>query len=402
MTSRWQKVMLAGVLALTTLARAESDRLPAPTGAALTAARQQVRADHKDEFKNAQLPKTRTALAATLVSAANKGDPDQRYAMLAEAMDLYRDAGDLPGAMKVADDAGKVFDVDTVTMKVALVKSTPKSTLNGTPKPTVQALYPLVDQCIAADKYPEAKEIADLGLAAAKASGERELVQQQTDLVQDVEQIQKNFNAIAPTIATLKEKPTDPAANLKYGRFLCFMKGDWGNGLPCLAACPDASLRAMAQREQGDSPAMEKGDAMWKFADGQMGLIKRRCRQRAAVWYQDALTVLTGPDRARVQARLAEVPGLIAKKSGFDPVGQWQKDTGTVFTLNPDGTIDSTSAEHSPYKHGKWTFEDQKLMFNFGSKTVFQMEVLGNDELREIVTIHRADGQWLLHRKPAQ
>jgi hypothetical protein len=394
----WRTVVL--VLALATLARAEADRLPAPTGAALATARQQVRESYRDDFKNAQLPKARSLLAATLVSAANKGtrDPDQRYAMLAEAMDLYRDAGDLAGAMKVADDMTKAFAVDAAGLKLSLVKSTPKAALMGVPKSTVQTLSPLVEQCIAADKYAEAKEIADLCLAAAKATGERELVQQQTDLQQDAEQIQRNFNTLAPTLATLKEKPTDPAANLRYGRFLCFMKGDWDKGLPCLVAGPDASLRTLAQRELVESSQatamLEKGDAMWRFGDSQSGLTRRRVRQRAAFWYQQSLPELTGADKDRVKTRLAEIPGVAAKKSGFDPVGTWIKNTGTQFVFNSDGTLESNGGETSFYKHGKWTTEGQKLTLTFGKQAI-QLDVINNDELVEPVGRNDA---WVLRR----
>ena len=48
---------------------------------------------------------------------------------------------------------------------------------------------------------------------------------------------------------TLESTPTDAAANVLIGRFLCFVKGDWESGLARLALGGDESLRATAEKD---------------------------------------------------------------------------------------------------------------------------------------------------------
>ena len=36
------------------------------------------------------------------------------------------------------------------------------------------------------------------------------------------------------SLATLEKEPADPKANLAVGRYLCFFKGNWDQGLPKL------------------------------------------------------------------------------------------------------------------------------------------------------------------------
>ena len=45
----------------------------------------------------------------------------------------------------------------------------------------------------------------------------------------------------------LKKTPDDPKANEAVGRYNCFLKGDWQEGLPQLAAGADGQLKQLAE-----------------------------------------------------------------------------------------------------------------------------------------------------------
>ena len=64
-----------------------------------------------------------------------------------------------------------------------------------------------------------------------------------------IEERQKQFDQIASSqaaadaaIDVLHKSPDDARASLALGRHLCFIKQDWENGLPILAAAGDHRL----------------------------------------------------------------------------------------------------------------------------------------------------------------
>ena len=88
-------------------------------------------------------------------------------------------------------------------------------------------------------------------------------------------------------MATLKEKPDDPDANLIVGKYQCFTKGDWDKGMPMLAKGSDEKWKALAEKDiAGADSANEQvklGDAWWDVS-----------KERAVYWYRLALPGLVG------------------------------------------------------------------------------------------------------------
>lgn len=141
-------------------------------------------------------------------------------------------------------------------------------------------------------------------------------------------------DAIAAARQALKANPSDPAANLAVGRFLCFEKGDWGAGLPMLAKGSDAGLREMAAKDLGVADvAIARtvlGHDWWDYATGQSGEARVRCRERAAYWYRVSLAgaaaEMPAGERVELRKRVAEADSEAAAfyaKAGrprpFDP-----------------------------------------------------------------------------------
>ncbi len=117
-------------------------------------------------------------------------------------------------------------------------------------------------------------------------------------------------------LATLREKPEDPQANLLVGRYLCFVKGAWDQGIPLVALGSDEGLKAIAQRElegtDGYHEQVEIGDGWWELADAHEGQEKEAMLLRAGSWYREArkaqlTSVLL---KAKLDKRLGEITKL--------------------------------------------------------------------------------------------
>ena len=120
----------------------------------------------------------------------------------------------------------------------------------------------------------------------------------------------KRSTKATEALATLENNPDDPDANLIAGRFLCFLKGEWEQGLPMLAKGSDAELKAMANSEFADRPdALALGDSWWSFSDRVEGRTQDAARQHAAAWYTQALPRLAELKRKLVESRLEIVRG---------------------------------------------------------------------------------------------
>lgn len=125
----------------------------------------------------------------------------------------------------------------------------------------------------------------------------------------------------------LENSPTDPEAALQVGKFLCFVKGSWDEGLPVLAVSKDQALVKLAMvdlgTEQPDSGksspltgatfeyggevALElvKGDQWWSEAKNHQGVVEKiNIYNRAAFWYRRAVKKVDDSRRKKLYARI--------------------------------------------------------------------------------------------------
>jgi len=124
----------------------------------------------------------------------------------------------------------------------------------------------------------------------------------------------------------LSANADDKDAHLVSGRYLAFVKDDWGAALPHLANGSDAILKTAAEREAkgGDTifDPVQIGDA-WIAAAGKRPAMKLMLESRATYWYAKAwdgdLGVLW-KDRLRERLRkLAAPPVSGPARAAFSP-----------------------------------------------------------------------------------
>ena len=65
----------------------------------------------------------------------------------------------------------------------------------------------------------------------------------------DVQKLQKEFAPIRAAQAKLRQDPNDAGANLTLGKYHCFVKGDWRQGLSMLVLGSDAALSGLAKED---------------------------------------------------------------------------------------------------------------------------------------------------------
>ena len=122
----------------------------------------------------------------------------------------------------------------------------------------------------------------------------------------------KNYwiNKFAADCKTLLDKPSDPAANLSAGKYLCFSQGDFERGLPLLAKSGQPVLSALASQELPPPDDAVKQNAVaeswWDYGEKSKDKDeKARVIQHALEWYKKALPSFSGLNRAKIENRLA-------------------------------------------------------------------------------------------------
>ena len=106
--------------------------------------------------------------------------------------------------------------------------------------------------------------------------------------------LRREYEKIADAQKKLETTPTDGAANLLVGKFLCFVKSDWENGLPRLVLGSDDVLRANAEKDAKAATGtatdkVEAAESWHKLAAPLDPLQKSNLDGRALFWFAESL-----------------------------------------------------------------------------------------------------------------
>lgn len=147
----------------------------------------------------------------------------------------------------------------------------------------------LAETVAAADNYAEAIKITQAAAAALKKSKFKDLKEYALALSKRYAAYQQVFDSAKPARDKLMQDPVDAKSNAVWGRYLCFYKGEWEDGLPMLARSDDAVWKALAEREAdpaNNSAALLKlGDDWLKASEKEADPIRFQIREHAyEVW----------------------------------------------------------------------------------------------------------------------
>lgn len=294
-----------------------SGRLPVPFEADVAAARIRIRDEYRKDYQEASAAPAKVLLARTLLRLGNQeSDPSRRYALYQEARELAIAGGNIDLAIQAGEALGLAFEVDPWPLHLEAAHSLVRTA--RTPQvreelPT--ALERLIRSAIDEDRYEVAIDLLDLcaNVASQLRDGfRRDHYLRQKD---EVKMIAAGFEDIRDELEALADDPNNPAANEAVGRFYCFVKQSWQQGLAYLAKAETALLRTVAQTEL-QSPAhptaqLQLADDWWAIAETLSGNAQTAVRRHAGFWYLKCEPQTSGETAQRVKSRLAESGRLV-------------------------------------------------------------------------------------------
>lgn len=339
--------------------------------------------DEAYSVAQARTPADKLKLVKELFEAATRSTkPDEKFALLRRAMELAGEAGDAGLMCEVVDAVGEDFQVDPGTVKEkVLVKFAETAGDQARIKSLIQACRTESQAALADDHFTQALNLATLAYRMSQKTQARELRKDAHEWRLEVERLHLRWQKIVEFEVALKQNAADPAANLAVGRWLCFDRGRWQQGLPYLAKGSDPLLVARAEAElkfahaeappseapppspapsassQSPAPtAMTLADGWWDTAQGNVGKEKDAMLLRAGAWYRLAQAALEpGIARTKVDKRLAE----IAKLGRPIPDGPMEKPAQRKPSLGerllmPAGAVAPFSAEEAQQHQQRW------------------------------------------------
>ncbi len=316
---------------------------PTPDAAAQDAARKTVREGLKVEYAMAKKADNRhleakVTLARSLLSQAENADDDPAkcYVMLYDAADFAADSGQLSLAWEILVALGDRFDVPSLPLMERAAKAAARFVKNDQDVAYLASIYVLLlDEAIRLDDFETAAKAAP---AAANATRKFTLLKEQLKdqlaaYARRVNTLRDAFELAKPAREVLKANPNDETANLAWGRYVCFYKGDWLTGLPMLAKSSNAALVSLAKRELEQSrelPALTQlGDDWWEVAEQEKDPVKSTIRERAADAWQLALPQAEGLQKQTLESK---VERIFTPTKFFETTGSGQG----VSVANPD------------------------------------------------------------------
>ncbi|MFH1264311.1 MAG: hypothetical protein ABIK89_01190 [Planctomycetota bacterium] len=289
-------------------------RLPVPDAASQAKSLQAVRSLYGEEFEQATSPLQKARIAEKLFdqALATQQDPTGRYVLLNVAMRVGVEAGDISAAFRAIEEMARSYEIDGRKLKSTVLADMARPTKTRTENRAFAATaLAAINGVIADDDYETAQRLAELALPAAQKARDGTLVRQIRAKTKEIEEGAEAYQAFQNVLATLKEKPDDPAASLAAGCHYCFRKGDWERGIPLLAHGDNADLKAVAQRELAGVPVatdMVKTAEIWyDLAQREPGVRKAAMLDRAAHWYRRALPKLSGLTELQARKRMEEI-----------------------------------------------------------------------------------------------
>lgn len=300
-------------------------RLSLPAKADQAKSRQLMKQVFAKELAD-RTPAGRKALARKLMSTAAQGAQSaaDEYVLLAGAIAAAKEAADLPTCFEAADTMARRYDVDAAAIKAASALAAPLGPADAADAAeaaqNVWAGLALVGQLEAADDFATAARVA---AALQKGATGPSLRAQVRKAASALEAMRIAHDRLGPALEKLKASPGDPSANLAVGRYLCFLKGQWGRGLPMLAKGSDPATASAARKDLGQPAGADAradvGDAWWRLSEIQTGPARAGAQRRAVFWYRKALPDLSGLKRAALEKRVAEAAAAGALAEAMPP-----------------------------------------------------------------------------------
>lgn len=247
---------------------------------------------YRADYEKAKTAAGKLSLARKLIeqAAAKELTAAERFVLLRLAKDIAVRAENYDLAAEAVDRLADGFEIDGLAMKAETLELLARSARGQAGhKALAEQAASLAGTALEAEKLDAAAALAKLAQAEAGKARDKQTVLQARTLAKEVQEAKKTFDEAQTAVATLKERPDDPDANLVRGRYLCLVRGDWTRGLPHLAKGSHAGLTDAATKDIAKpSDAAEQlalAEKWLRLAESISGPSpKDRLRARAIFW----------------------------------------------------------------------------------------------------------------------
>ena len=307
-------VLGLAVLVGSALAQADSSRPAVPSKAELVEAEKLVKTLYKAEYAKTKAA-DRAAFAATLLGQAadTKDDLKAKYVLLHEARDMAARGGDHEDYLKAADEIAATFKVSPAEARAASVDLLAGNVSGADNSRDVgQGLLDSVDGALGVGDWGSALKLLRATEALGRKSGSAPLTTAIALRSKSLVALRRDYEKIGDAQKKLETTPTDEPANLLVGKFLCFVKNDWENGLPRLVLGSEGALRSAAEKDSkaatgAATDKVEAAETWHKLAASLDPLQKSNLDGRALFWFRESLADSVGLAKIRVEKRIEEL-----------------------------------------------------------------------------------------------
>jgi hypothetical protein len=223
-------------------------------------------------------------------------------------------AGDVPLTLQTIDKLAAAYQIDSTTEQVAALDKLATALRTKTDAESfLKSCGEVLMAAIEREDFELALRMVALSESVAKRGKMTPLLDRLAAVRKQVAEIQEAHAGVPAARAALQADPLDPAANLEVGRYVCFYRRQWDEGLPYLAQGDDIKLKVLAQIDLSQpATAAQQSDLADQWYDlassHEKPAIQIAIALRAAYWYQQAFHALpSGLIKSRIQKRLSEI-----------------------------------------------------------------------------------------------
>jgi hypothetical protein len=308
-------------------------KLPAPQGDELAQARAAARKIFEDELASAREDRDRQELADMMWEKAyeNNHNPALKFGLLYEAYELSAKSFFAVWSMRYALDLSEMYDIDRYELQAQALQRFASDVTAETDESDVRSIARAVsltfEDAMAAERFDIAVRLAE-SLKRLNSRKRMSEVKPYSDRRMAEASFTKDLYDAANAY---RDAPRDaiqtPQAKLILGRYLCFAKGDWDQGLPLLASGSDENLATVAMLELSNTPDLERtiADGWSELAARATGLWKNEYLNQAYYWHGQTDTPASPQSTQAKPDRNISVPrnrvqyGLVsAYRKGYD------------------------------------------------------------------------------------
>jgi hypothetical protein len=295
--------------------------IPVPPEEELAEARELFRELFGEQYSEARTWEEKAKLAAVLMAEASKVEknPAHYHELLRITRDVAVGGGDATTALKAVNLLTQRFQVDGMTLRLKLLEDFAKSPRKTGAAETLrkEALDLLLD-AFDADNFDVALPAYERLVEYTRIKGDRGEVTRLAQRKQPLEAARQAYVAASAAAETLEDNPDDAEASETLGKYLCFVKNRWPDGLPHLVRAAVVKLRVVARidLEAGRSPqdSLSLADQYWEMAGDYKQPFSRGLHLRAARYYQLAQNSLPdGLEKLKAQKRIEEAGDIYGK-----------------------------------------------------------------------------------------